>query len=129
MPGSPAKDSSPCSFCASERPLVAEGQLWVAFRDAYPVNQGQTLLVPRRPVASFRDLSAEGFAELPKLILEVTGLLDAELSPDGYNYGVNDGGAAGQTVFHVHVIPRFDKDTSDPRGGVRKVKEAVVPYP
>ena len=43
--------------------------------------------------------------------------------PDGYNHGVNDGKAAGRTVdhFHWHVIPRFEGDVKDPRGGVRFV--------
>ncbi len=47
--------------------------------------------------------------------------IDAELQPDGYNIGINDGSAAGQTVphLHIHLIPRFDGDQADPRGGVR----------
>ena len=49
--------------------------------------------------------------------------LDADLSPDGYNVGINVDKAAGQTVFHVHVhlIPRFKGDVENPRGGVRGV--------
>lgn len=44
--------------------------------------------------------------------------------------GVNVGAAAGQTVFylHVHVIPRYNGDVPDPRGGIRKIKESIVPY-
>lgn len=47
--------------------------------------------------------------------------LDAERHPDGYNIGINDGPAAGQTVAHVHIhlIPRYRGDVLDPRGGVR----------
>lgn len=47
--------------------------------------------------------------------------LDAELAPDGYNIGINDGVSAGQTVphLHVHLIPRYKGDQKDPRGGVR----------
>lgn len=49
---------------------------------------------------------------------------------DGYNIGVNVGTAAGQTIFHmhVHVIPRYNGDVQDPRGGVRKIKKSLVPY-
>lgn len=41
--------------------------------------------------------------------------------PDGFNIGINDGAAAGQTVMHLHIhlIPRYDGDQPDPRGGVR----------
>ena len=50
-------------------------------------------------------------------------MLDEQYQPDGYNIGVNSGEAAGQTIFHVHVhlIPRYDGDMEDPRGGVRGV--------
>jgi diadenosine tetraphosphate (Ap4A) HIT family hydrolase len=56
--------------------------------------------------------------------------LDAEAKPDGFNVGVNDGRAAGQTVMHLHVhlIPRFDGDSADPRGGVRWVIPEKADY-
>lgn len=43
--------------------------------------------------------------------------------PDAYNHGVNDGRAAGRTIdhFHWHIIPRYEGDVADPRGGVRYV--------
>jgi len=45
------------------------------------------------------------------------------ISSSGANIGVNDGKAAGQTVphAHVHVIPRYEGDVPDPRGGIRWV--------
>lgn len=56
--------------------------------------------------------------------------LDKEFSPDGYNIGVNDGQAAGQTVMHLHMhlIPRFEGDLPDPRGGVRWVIPEKADY-
>lgn len=65
-----------------------------------------------------------------KLIEEVKKELDSRFHPDGYNVGVNVGAAAGQTVFHlhVHVIPRYNGDVQDPRGGIRKIKKSLVPY-
>ena len=64
------------------------------------------------------------------LVEDVKGRLDVEHSPDGYNVGFNDGDAAGQTVFHlhIHVIPRYSGDVEDPRGGVRYVIPAKANY-
>jgi diadenosine tetraphosphate (Ap4A) HIT family hydrolase len=50
-------------------------------------------------------------------------LLDKKFNPDGYNIGMNCGEAAGQTVMHchIHIIPRYNGDCENPRGGVRGV--------
>ncbi len=50
-------------------------------------------------------------------------MLKEKYNPDGFNIGVNEGGAAGQTIghAHIHIIPRRTGDVSDPRGGVRWV--------
>ncbi len=57
-------------------------------------------------------------------------LADQEFQPDGYNVGINDGPAAGQTVphLHMHLIPRFKGDQADPRGGVRWIIPAKAAY-
>jgi diadenosine tetraphosphate (Ap4A) HIT family hydrolase len=116
--------STPCPFCtlADER-IVAGNQLAVVIRDGFPVSPGHTLVVPRRHVASWFDATAEEQLAILDLLAEVKQQLDAEHSPAGYNIGINDGPAAGQTIrhLHMHLIPRYDGDTEDPRGGVRWV--------
>jgi diadenosine tetraphosphate (Ap4A) HIT family hydrolase len=64
------------------------------------------------------------------MLRRVRALLDAELRPDGYNIGINDGAAAGQTVMHVHmhVIPRYRGDRPDPRGGIRWIIPEKADY-
>jgi diadenosine tetraphosphate (Ap4A) HIT family hydrolase len=109
-----------------ERPAsahVASNALAFAIRDAFPVSPGHTLVITRRPVATWFDASRDEQLAILALIDEVKDGLDAELAPDGYNVGFNAGTAAGQTVMHlhVHVIPRFAGDVADPRGGVRHV--------
>ena len=93
---------------------------WV-IRDGFPISPGHTLIIPKRHVASFFELTPEERADLLELLDAAKADLDQEFSPDGYNIGVNDGAAAGQTIAHVHIhlIPRFAGDRSDPRGGVR----------
>ena len=112
----------PCPFCAlPESRFVAACASGVVIRDAYPVSPGHTLVIPRRHVGSFFDLTADERRELLALLDQArTKLLDS-LHPDGFNIGINDGPAAGQTVphLHIHLIPRYQGDQPDPRGGVR----------
>ncbi len=116
--------SRACPFCnPGSDAILAESAHCIAIRDAYPVAPGHTLVVPRRHAASLFALTPEEWDDLWRLVrrlhVELRPLHDAE----GVNVGLNDGGAAGQTVAHahVHVIPRRSGDVPDPRGGVRWV--------
>ena len=116
-----------CPFCSLEEDrILRSDDLTITLRDGFPVNPGHTLIVPRRHVASFfQILPDEQLAMLNALSIARESLQE-ELSPDGFNVGINDGTAAGQTVMHLHIhlIPRFDGDMEDPRGGVR----GVIPH-
>jgi len=121
-----------CPFC--ERLQTGEvldgSSLAAAFPDGFPVSPGHTLVVPRRHVGDYFELKGEEQVALWGLVAAVKARLDREHSPAGYNVGINVGPAGGQTVWHahVHVIPRFDGDVEDPRGGVRWVIRAKAPY-
>ena len=116
--------SPPCPFCSlpTERFVLQSGYA-VVIRDAFPVSRGHTLIIPKRHVASFFEVTEAERADLMSLLAAARDDLDREFRPAGYNVGINDGAAAGQTVPHVHVhlIPRFAGDREDPRGGVRWV--------
>ena len=90
-------------------------------RDAFPVSPGHTLIIPKRHVGSFFILSSDERTDLMALLNSAKIGVEAEFKPDGYNIGINDGPLAGQTVphLHIHLIPRYKGDMSDPRGGVR----------
>lgn len=126
--GGPIK---PCPFCCLEPTrIVLEKDAAVAFLDGFPVTQGHTLVVPKRHVASLFELPDEEQAAVWNLVALVRAKLMAEESPDGFNIGLNDGTAAGQTVMHahVHVVPRRHGDVADPRGGVRWVVPKTAAY-
>lgn len=122
----------PCPFCqrVTTGDLTAESAHAVAFPDAFPAARGHTLIVPRRHVTSLYDLSPAEQADLWHLAAQVRSRLAAEVAPDGFTIGVNDGPAAGQTVAHahIHVIPRWQGDVPDPRGGIRWVLPETVRY-
>ena len=100
--------------------------LSLSFFDGFPVSPGHALIIPRRHVASFFDLTQEERQDMFNMVNEVKRILDDRFHPDGYNIGVNIGEAAGQSIFHVHLhlIPRYSGDVPNPRGGVR----GVIPH-
>jgi diadenosine tetraphosphate (Ap4A) HIT family hydrolase len=116
--------TSDCPFCSiSKDRIVREGQFSIALSDGFPVSPGHTLVVPKRHISDWFAATKEERAEILDLIDVVKKELDQRHKPDGYNIGINIGAAAGQTInhLHVHLIPRYEADVQDPRGGVRYV--------
>jgi diadenosine tetraphosphate (Ap4A) HIT family hydrolase len=113
-----------CPFCVlPEARILFRNSAAVALRDSYPVTPGHTLLVPVRHVASFFDATPTEREAMLTLLDMAKLQLQVEFGPTGYNIGINDGASAGQTVahLHMHLIPRYPGDRSDPRGGIRWV--------
>jgi diadenosine tetraphosphate (Ap4A) HIT family hydrolase len=122
-----------CPFCKRlqrHEMLVASRERAVAFPDAFPVNPGHCLVIPRRHEADFFALSREEQEEIWDIVWELRELLEAEHDTTSFNVGINAGELAGQTVphAHVHVIPRYAGDVPDPRGGVRWLIPERAPY-
>jgi diadenosine tetraphosphate (Ap4A) HIT family hydrolase len=120
-----------CPFCTLPHERIVFSNLHgLVIRDGYPVAPGHTLIIPRRHVASFFDIDAVERDSLMTLLEEAKRRLDKEFKPDGYNIGINDGASAGQTVshLHIHLIPRYEGDRADPRGGVRWVIPEKADY-
>ena len=123
--------SSDCPFCAIEpEQVLIVRALAVARHDVFPVSKGHTLIIPRRHVLSFFETTDEERREMMSLLDAAKAVIDREHKPDGYNIGINDGAAAGQTVMHLHIhlIPRYTGDSPDPRGGVRWVVPGQAAY-
>jgi diadenosine tetraphosphate (Ap4A) HIT family hydrolase len=112
-----------CPFCNPESSLEL-GKHWKLIKDNYPVTSGHHLIVPNQHVKKMTDLTKEELAELGPVLVEAFYCIrNASSCMDGFNLGINQGAAAGQTVehLHFHFIPRRDGDVKDPRGGVRGV--------
>lgn len=125
------KNQSTCVFCSIDNARVAwRSPTVLAAWDGYPVSPGHALVVPRRHAASWADLTREEKTAIITGIDAIRLLIAEQHGPDGFNVGFNDGPAAGQTVmhFHVHVIPRYEGDMPDPRGGVRWVLGSKAVY-
>ena len=94
-----------------------------AIWDRFPVTPGHALVIPNRLISAWWEASDEEQVDLLHLLREVRILIEEKYEPDGFNIGINVGEAAGQTInhLHLHLIPRYSGDVSDPRGGVRHV--------
>lgn len=113
-----------CPFCNLEHnKVILQNNTCIGFFDLSPVSPGHLLIIPRRHAETFFDLTQDERSDMLKLLDEGKQLLDLKENPDGYNIGWNCGTAAGQTVMHCHyhLIPQFEGDTPNPRGGVRGV--------
>ena len=112
--------------------VLAVDDLFAVVNDKFPVSPGHTLIIPRRPLTRIQELTAAEKSLLLEWVEWAQRHLEATLVPvpGGFNLGVNDGKAAGQTMsqFHFHVIPRYTDDVVDPRGGVRWVIPAKAKY-
>lgn len=121
-----------CVFCnlAKRLEVICETATCVAFFDGYPVSPGHALIIPKRHVASYFDLTNREREAMNVMLQFVKRKLDERFHPDGYNIGINVGRAGGQTVFHchMHIIPRYKGDVEDPKGGVRGVIPAKQKY-
>ncbi len=113
---------SDCPFCSlGPGKIVGQNELSMTVRDTLPVSPGHTLILPRRHIASIFEATGEEVAALWEALRQARTQLLREFSPDGFNIGINDGLAAGQTILHLHIhmIPRYTGDMPDPRGGIR----------
>lgn len=114
-----------CPFCHLGQHRVAEeNEMAVAFRDLYPATFLHTLVIPKRHVTDYFEMSQFEVKACDLLLRSQK----EELQRDdrkivGFNIGMNAGAVAGQTVFHshIHLIPRRAGDVEKPRGGVRNV--------
>ena len=111
-----------CELCTPQS-VVAQNDLAYVRYDNNSLSRGHVLVIPKRHVAGFFEMTAEEQGAVLALLNQSKAKIEAEHAPDGYNIGVNIGKAAGQSRMHVHVhlIPRYVGDVPDPGGGIRCV--------
>jgi diadenosine tetraphosphate (Ap4A) HIT family hydrolase len=120
-----------CPFCKlpPER-IIVSNEFGFVIRDGFAVSPGHTLIIPKRHVGSFFEISQEERDALLTLLDQAKETIETEFHPDGFNIGINDGPCAGQTVshLHMHLIPRYKNDQGDPRCGVRWIIPEKAKY-
>jgi len=116
-----------CFFCelqhnSPEKKIVENNSFFARF-DNFPVTPGHSEIVSKRHIDSFFKLTPSELSEMYSLVLELRAIIDEKFHPAGYNVGINEGQAGGQTIkhLHVHLIPRYIGDVVNPRGGIRNI--------
>jgi diadenosine tetraphosphate (Ap4A) HIT family hydrolase len=114
-----------CPFCniGEQVEVLFKADTAMAILDSFPISPGHTLVIPRRHVADYFDLTVEEQNELWQLVNRCKMILQDRFHPDGFNIGINVGEMAGQSIFHVHIhlMPRYKGDVKNPKGGVRHI--------
>ena len=117
--------NNPCIFCKIRtEELRFENQLAYSSIDSYPVSELHSLIVPKRHVETYFELTDEEILACNELILKTKKkILEQDFSVKAFNIGINAGKIAGQSIMHchIHLIPRREGDVENPQGGVRSV--------
>ena len=115
----------PCLFCDSKKSGIAhENDLAYASYDSYPVSDYHCLIIPKRHIKDYFDMTNDELIACNDLIQIVKNeILSKDLNVKGFNIGTNAGKIAGQSIMHchIHLIPRREGDVDNPQGGVRSV--------
>ncbi|MCF8334889.1 MAG: HIT domain-containing protein [Bacteroidales bacterium] len=114
-----------CLFCnpKSQLKFITESATAYAVYDGLPVSNGHALVIPKKHIPNYFDLSINQQQSIWIVVNRVKEILEERYKPEGFNVGFNVNEPAGQTIFHahIHVIPRYSGDMDNPKGGVRHV--------
>ena len=117
--------NNPCLFCnIDNKEYIFENDLAFATFDSYPVSKFHVLIVPKRHVKNYFELSNDEFVACNKMIMLSKNKIEQDdQTIKGFNIGSNTGKVAGQSInhCHIHLIPRRKGDVENPQGGVRGV--------
>ena len=117
--------NNPCLFCNSKKSGVAyENKLAYVSYDTYPVSDLHCLIIPKRHINNYFDLSDEELIACNNLIKVVKKeIIEKDKTVEAFNIGTNVGKISGQSIMHchIHLIPRRKGDVNNPQGGVRSV--------
>ena len=117
--------NNPCLFCnINSKDLIFDNEFAFASFDSYPVSKYHSLIVPKRHILDYFELTNDELLACNDLIKKIKKKIQNEdKTVDGFNIGTNSGVAAGQSIMHchIHLIPRRKGDVNNPQGGVRGV--------
>jgi histidine triad (HIT) family protein len=104
-----------CLFCdildgKKDGHFLYEDDSHVSFLDKYPIDDGHSLIIPRKHHEKITDMTSEDVGKIFSLTPKIAkAILDAT-GADAFSLGQNNGKAAKQIVphVHIHIIPRYN---------------------
>ena len=124
--------NNPCLFCKTKKmDFILENDLAYATIDTYPVSKFHSLIIPKRHIKNYFELSTKEILACNRLIKKLKKKIETkDKSVKGFNIGTNSGKVAGQSInhCHIHLIPRRKNDVENPQGGVRSVISSKQHY-
>ena len=124
--------NNPCLFCKTKKKdFILENDLAYATIDTYPVSKFHSLIIPKRHIKNYFELSTKEILACNRLIKKLKKKIETkDKSVKGFNIGTNSGKVAGQSInhCHIHLIPRRKNDVENPQGGVRAVISSKQHY-
>ena len=124
--------NNPCLFCNTEnKEYIFENNLAYSTFDTYPVSEFHLLIVPKRHIKNYFELTNNEMIACNKIILLSKNKIEQmDQTIKGFNIGINCGKVAGQSIMHchIHLIPRREGDVENPQGGVRGVVPSKQHY-
>ena len=117
--------NNPCLFCNAKASGIAiENEFAYVSYDTYPVSDLHCLIIPKRHVKDYFEMSDEELLACNDLIIKIKNeILAKDKTVKAFNIGTNAGKISGQSIMHchIHLIPRREGDVENPQGGVRSV--------
>ena len=136
---SPEKECVFCKIIKGELPCkkIYEDKEFLAFLDIMPISPGHTLIIPKKHYKNLLSFPKQEDTALLELIKKISLAITKAVSADGFNLGMNNGEAAGQSVMHahMHIIPRFKNDglkswphQNIPEQEMSRIKDKIVRF-
>ena len=115
-----------CLFCEKANhpnDFLYENDKVYVIKDNYPVSKGHVLIITKCHMRTYFECTGDDVGAIHDALRHMKTYLDDKYHPNGYNIGINNNACAGQSIMHLHVhlIPRYEGDTKNPKGGVRGV--------
>ncbi len=104
-----------CIFCKivkkqAPASIIYEDETVIVFLDKRPLNEGHTLVIPKKHYVDIFDIPENQLSQVHKVAKQVSVAVKKATNADGISIIQQNGKAAAQDIFHlhVHVVPRFE---------------------